>query len=88
MCRLYDEIMEKQSELEYYNSCVKKRDILNAAANKLELLAQAIRDENKELFDDLAFNADGRGVRGAIGVIANVDLDEVHSIIFGAYNGN
>lgn len=87
MCRLYDEIMEKQSELEYYNSCVKKRDILNAAANKLELLAQAIRDENKELFDDLTYDADDAYCQG-VGIIANVDLDEVHDIIFGESNGN
>lgn len=88
MCRLYDEIMEKQSDLEYYESYAKKRDILNAAANKLELLAQAIRDENKELFDDLTFYQDTPLAYQGVGIIANVDLDEVHSIIFGAYNGN
>lgn len=79
MCRLYDEIMEKQSELEYYKSCVKKRDILNAAATKLELLAQAIRDENKELFDDLTYGTDGFH---SVIIIPDVDLDEVHTIIF------
>lgn len=82
MHRLYDEIMEKQSELEYYNSCVKKRDILNAAATKLELLAQAIRDENKELFDDLTFFQDTPLAYQGVGIVPNVDLDEVHSIIF------
>ena len=81
MHRLYDEIMEKQSELEYYKSHVKNRDTLNSAATRLELLAQAIRDENKELFDELTFDADGAYSQG-VGIVADVDLDEVHSIIF------
>lgn len=64
------------------------RDILNKAATKLELLAQAIRDENKELFDDLTYDADAAYCQG-VGIVANVDLDEVHSIIFRSmYNGN
>lgn len=76
-----DEIMEKQRELEHYKSHVKKRDILNAAATKLELLAQAIRDENKELFDDLTYDADDAYCL-SVGIVPNVDLDDVHSIIF------
>lgn len=64
---------------------IEKQAILNKAARKLELLALAIRDENKELFDDLTYDAD-YGVDDAycpsVGIVANVDLDEVHEIIF------
>lgn len=54
---------------------------LNEVASQLELLAQAIRDENKELFDELTYDADGAYCQG-VGIVANVDLDEVHDIIF------
>ena len=77
----FDEIMGMQDELEYYKSHVKNRDTLNSAAARLELLAQAIRDENKELFDELTYDADGAYCQG-VGIVANVDLDEVHDIIF------
>ena len=60
---------------------MENRDVLNKAATKLELLAQAIRDENKELFDDLTYDADDAYCLG-VGIVANVNLDEVHSIIF------
>lgn len=63
------------------------RDILNKAATKLEILAQAIREENKELFDDLTYDADDAYCLG-VGIVANVNLDEVHSIIFRSNNGN
>lgn len=91
MHRLYDEILEKQNDLRYDNSYVeerdmpnsrvKERDVLNKAAAKLELLAQAIRDRDKELFDNLTYDADDAYCQG-VGIVANVDLDDVHSIIF------
>lgn len=83
MCRLYDEndIIESNESFVVAMKEIENRDTLNTAADKLELLAQAIRDENKELFDDLTYDADGAYCQG-VGMVANVDLDEVHSIIF------
>ena len=76
-----NDIIESNESFEVSMKEIESRNILNKAATKLELLAQAIRDENKELFDDLTYDADGAYCQG-VGIVANVDLDEVHSIIF------
>lgn len=75
------DIIESNESFEAAMKELKNRDILNKAARKLELLAQAIRDENKELFDDLTFDADELHCQG-VGIVANVDLDEVYYVIF------
>ena len=76
-----NDIIESNESFEAAMKEIERRDILNKAATKLELLAQAIRDENKELFDDLTYDADDAYCLG-VGIVANVDLDEVHDIIF------
>ena len=76
-----NDIIESNESFEVAMKEIENRDILNKAATKLELLAQSIRDENKELFDDLTYDADDAYCLG-VGIVANVDLDEVHSIIF------
>ena len=70
----HESFMEAMEEIE-------RRDILNKAATKLELLAQAIRDENKELFNDLTDDAIGGAYCRGISIVANVDLNEVYDIL-------
>ena len=76
-----NDIIESNESFEVAMKEIENRDILNKAATKLELLAQAIRDENKELFDELTCDADGAYCQG-VGIVADVDLDEVRTIIF------
>lgn len=77
-----NDIIESNESFEVAMKEIENRDILNKAATKLELLAQAIRDENKELFDDLTYDADWGAYCQGIGIVANVDLNEVYDVIF------
>ena len=52
---------------------------LNEVASQLELLAQAIRDSNLELFLDLTF--DSNDACQGMGILPNIDLDEVQDIL-------
>ena len=55
---------------------------LNEVASQLEFLAQAIRDSNLELFLDLTF--DSNDACQGMGILPNIDLDEVHDILANA----